>query len=87
MRRSALIGALLAATLPWATLVAPSLSSKAFIERAISPMPSAERKRSSGKWSGHCRRSSNAPGWSVPEGKRRATKRRNQLRHKARARG
>lgn len=81
MKRAALIG-LLAACFAQGAAVLPAGSAKALVTRSAVTAPEAQRK-SRGR-SGSGSRRGGREGWSVAEGQRRATKRRNRLRHKAR---
>lgn len=56
---------------------------KAVVER-LALAPETARKRDMAGSRGAARHRGRRPGWSVAEGKRRARRRRNQLRHKAR---
>lgn len=83
MRPYAILGLLVAAAMPGLAAM-PSASAKAVIQREVASVV-ANRKQT---WNGGRNRRGRGgrEGWTVAEGQRRAIKRRNQLRHKARVR-
>lgn len=82
MNRGAFLGAMLAGMAFGGVIANVTPAQKAVYERAIAPTV-VTRKQFWGGGAGG-RRGDGRPGWTVAEGKRRATKRRNRLRHKAR---
>lgn len=86
MNRGAFLGAVLAGMAFGGFVANLTPAQKAISERAIAPT-AVTRKQFWGGGAGGRKRRGARPGWSVAEGKRRACKSRNRLRHKARARG